>query len=264
MEWKIVEHSRVMPNRYKVSEDGQVVNTERNRPVKTFKDSGGYIRVHLMTPDRDDITERVHRLVATAFVERDSDDQLHIDHIDGNRENNCASNLRWCTRLQNSHNPITVNRSAIAHKVAEASLSRKVICENTGEVFNSMTEAGNAYGISLSAVAQSCRKAEQGKPRRSTKFGKPVMHFKFAPMEEVVVQPDSEETMWLSMNKSNSKPVRCIEDGNVFTSVSAAARAYGLSVATVSGSCKRAPTSTKKASAFGAKRCYHFEFVTEG
>lgn len=40
----------------------------------------------------------VHRLVAEAFVPGDT--QLQVNHDDGNKANNCATNLEWATRKQ--------------------------------------------------------------------------------------------------------------------------------------------------------------------
>jgi hypothetical protein len=42
----------------------------------------------------------VHRLVALAFVEN-IDNKPEINHIDGNRSNNCYTNLEWATRQEN-------------------------------------------------------------------------------------------------------------------------------------------------------------------
>ena len=52
--------------------------------------------------------ERVHRIVAFAFLGNPPTDQHVVDHIDTNRRNNRPENLRWLTRLENVlNNPIT-------------------------------------------------------------------------------------------------------------------------------------------------------------
>lgn len=56
-------------------------------------------------------TERVHRIVAFAFLGEPPTAQHVVDHIDTNRQNNRPENLRWLTRLENVlKNPITVAR----------------------------------------------------------------------------------------------------------------------------------------------------------
>ena len=55
-------------------------------------------------------SEAVHRIVATAFHEQPSKSHV-VDHIDTNKQNNRAENLRWVTRLANIlRNPITVSK----------------------------------------------------------------------------------------------------------------------------------------------------------
>ena len=49
----------------------------------------------------------VHRMVAELFVPN-PDDKPFVDHIDTNRHNNRADNLRWVTPSENNKNPITL------------------------------------------------------------------------------------------------------------------------------------------------------------
>ncbi len=52
--------------------------------------------------------ERVHRIVAYAFLGNPPTNEHVVDHIDTNRRNNRPDNLRWLTRLENAlNNPIT-------------------------------------------------------------------------------------------------------------------------------------------------------------
>jgi len=56
-------------------------------------------------------SERVHRIVATAFHGEAPTSQHVVDHIDTNRRNNRSENLRWITKLENILlNPVTVKR----------------------------------------------------------------------------------------------------------------------------------------------------------
>lgn len=106
--------------RYLVRDNGAVCRisrTSRKRKldgVWTFGNpdkSKGYMRVGYHV---------VHRIVAAAFHEQPSSQHV-VDHIDTNRRNNRADNLRWVTRLENLLiNPITAARIARAYGSLEA------------------------------------------------------------------------------------------------------------------------------------------------
>ncbi len=65
------------------------------KPRQTGEHLGVTIRAGLQSRSR-----YVHRLVAVAFLGGIPDGQ-EVNHIDGNKENNCASNLEYCTRSGN-------------------------------------------------------------------------------------------------------------------------------------------------------------------
>lgn len=67
---------------------------------------------------------RVHRIVATAFHGEAPTKEHVVDHIDTNKRNNRAENLRWVTRLENVLlNPITAKRISYICGSVEAFLS---------------------------------------------------------------------------------------------------------------------------------------------
>jgi hypothetical protein len=69
--------------------------------------SNGYMTIGSVT---------VHRIVATAFHGQQPSEKHIVDHIDTNRRNNRADNLRWITRLENIlFNPITLRRIEFAY-----------------------------------------------------------------------------------------------------------------------------------------------------
>ena len=92
---------------YKVSNYGRVKSVKKQLVLKTSGSGNRYKTVALCNGMRK--TFRLHRLVAAAFIPN-PDNKPCIDHIDGDRANNHADNLRWVTYLENNNNPITKKR----------------------------------------------------------------------------------------------------------------------------------------------------------
>jgi NUMOD4 motif/HNH endonuclease len=109
--WRPIPHVK---GYYEVSNKGRVRSLDRvvvsttgaaypraGRVLNIAADTNGYKSVvitvlHLGVRGR----LRVHRAVAEAFCER-YDGCTQVDHIDGDKANNNADNLRWCTALEN-------------------------------------------------------------------------------------------------------------------------------------------------------------------
>lgn len=96
MIWKTIEGTN---GEYQVSDTGLVRTTKTGRILRPAVSRHGYERVCLFKMDRER-RYRVHRLVAMAFVPN-PDNLPQVNHIDGNKRNNNASNLEWVTNHEN-------------------------------------------------------------------------------------------------------------------------------------------------------------------
>lgn len=88
-------------DRYEVSDDGLIRNTETGRVLKQ-RDSNGY-RTCYITRDGRTSCYMVHRVVAKAFVPMIEGKNV-VDHINRDKTNNSVQNLRWTDTSQNNRN----------------------------------------------------------------------------------------------------------------------------------------------------------------
>lgn len=85
--------------RYRVSRAGEVT-TSGGFLLRARRDRHGYPRVNLSTGQGRQ-TIYVHRLVASAFVGNPLG-KPHVNHLDGDKNNNACTNLEWVTSLENN------------------------------------------------------------------------------------------------------------------------------------------------------------------
>ena len=77
---------------YEVSNIGEVRNKNTKRILKAWKNSRGYLIITLRK-NTNCYCYTVHRLVAEAFIPNPKN-KPQINHIDGNKENNCVRQFR--------------------------------------------------------------------------------------------------------------------------------------------------------------------------
>ena len=114
MEWKKIDFVEGFENLYEVSDTGRVRRLDSQRELKLIENNNGYHTVYISNKGKTKQLS-VSRLVAKAFIEN-PDNKPEVDHIDTVRTNNSVANLRWVTRMENIHNPITQINYKIAHK----------------------------------------------------------------------------------------------------------------------------------------------------
>lgn len=131
---------------YYASRCGKIFGTDKQDilyELKTYTNNSGYLNVTLRSTkvtDKDLINYRamVHRLIAITFVEG-YEKGLVVDHIDRNKQNNHADNLRWVTFSVNNKRAVRGPYNRRMHLYVF-----KCYCRNirTGEIveFNSRNE----------------------------------------------------------------------------------------------------------------------------
>lgn len=155
------QEAQVKPYRgYMVSRSGVIYSKASKgwAPLKQAINERGYPLVYLCF-DGKTKAAKVHRLVAELFVPNPQG-LKEVNHKDGNKLNNCADNLEWCTRSEN-----------IRHAYAAGLRPTVPVAAYTPDghlvrVFTSVKDAAafcNAKGSShIVAAARSKRKTAHG------------------------------------------------------------------------------------------------------
>lgn len=131
---------------YSVSDKGRIKRDSTDKILKAGLDKGGYNIVSLSKYNKSH-TEKVHRLVAKAFIEN-IDDLPAVNHKDENKTNNNVENLEWCTFRYNSAYSRNLEK-------ANSVTKKPIVCikENSYEFFMSVADASKSLGISRSAIS---------------------------------------------------------------------------------------------------------------
>ena len=98
--WKSLEF-KGLPN-YSVSNLGRVRNDITGKYLNGSNNGYGYITVNILRK-----RQYIHRLVGFAFVDN-PENKAQIDHINGDKSDNRACNLRWVTAKENCNNPLFI------------------------------------------------------------------------------------------------------------------------------------------------------------
>lgn len=123
-------------DKYIFSKNGEIFSKSYNVNgyIKGTTNIFGYKQTTLLCTDGKRRTFKIHRVIAYMFVPKPDNlkdipyDNLQIDHINCDKTDNSASNLRWCTSKGNHNNPLTIeaHRNASKGKIFSEETRKKI------------------------------------------------------------------------------------------------------------------------------------------
>lgn len=216
---------KFLPRRF-IMKDGRVrVVKERLKDFSKISNDG-YLSVGLHHSAEDYIQKGIHILVAEAFVPNDDPEhKTQVNHIDGDRQNNCADNLEWVTPSENVRHAWNIGRMDKFRDYSAVSKSNKttpkpVKCLNDGKVFDSIKAAGEYYKIPRDRMYRTVKE-------HKSIFG---LEFEYLPKEETATRGHPVPKLnRVLVNTHKPKPVYCVETDTWYKSRAEAARQLKIS-----------------------------------
>lgn len=115
--------------------------------LSQYKMPNGYMQVQLSKNEKRE-KFYIHRIVASVFLENKKG-YSDVNHIDGNKNNNCVENLEWCSHRMNQ---IHMVKNRLTKKL------HPVFCVELNRMFNSLSEAERFTGLNRRGISKAIKK----------------------------------------------------------------------------------------------------------
>jgi hypothetical protein len=152
---------------YEVSNFGRVKSIKRLRRTKgggvTFVsermlkpaiDHFGYCKV-VLTKNGKRHYYKVHRLVAIAFIPN-PENKPEVNHKDGDKTNNCITNLEWNTPTENKRHAFAMGLNGGDHMTHRKSVNQYDKNKHLIDTFPSIADAARQTGACHSSIWMCC------------------------------------------------------------------------------------------------------------
>lgn len=147
---------------YLISSDGKIYSKYKKGILIPKVDKDGYLALTLRRESNEEKPKdwKIHQLVALVYIGNPPQylNDPTVDHIDGNKNNNHYSNLRWIERNVNSS--IRKNKG-VGENNHEAVLTEKQVIEISELLVQkkyTLKQIGDMYGVHKSTISNIKRK----------------------------------------------------------------------------------------------------------
>ena len=151
--YQVSSLGRVKSLERKVKYKNGAIHTINEKILKPHKNLGGYLQVQLCNEGIGKFM-LVHRLVCDAFLVNQNN-FTDINNIDENTTNNNVNNLEWCSHLYNT-NFGTRNKRIAKSQTNNPKISKKVICIESGVIYQNAYEAQRKLGFKQTNICACC------------------------------------------------------------------------------------------------------------
>ena len=146
---------------FMITKEGKIFNDKTKRYLKPQKNKNGYLKVRVNIEGKK-MSFSIHREVAKAFIPN-PENKPQVNHIDGNKGNNCVDNLEWCTNQENVNHAMRNGLWKNNLKASQESNEKRkkpvvgIGPNNEKKYFSSVSNAEKEFGRHVSDVLKGKR-----------------------------------------------------------------------------------------------------------